>query len=480
MYVNDFHSNRTSDAAWCKFRGIFIVSIAMLPTTLRPWFRACQIWILVLTIIPMLPVKGAPEVVESLDIAPVWSAHPVDFCLITHEPHQFVAFYDDKRQLTVAQRKLKEKTWTFTKLPITTAWDSHNYITMTIDDDGYLHLSGDMHCVPLNYFRSEKPHDASSLARVSSMTGHQEERTTYPKFLRGPGGKLIFMYRDGSSGDGNQIINQYDLKNKSWKRMLEHPLTDGEGQRNAYFSGPVLGPDDYFHLSWVWRETPDASTNHDLSYARSKNLIDWETAGGKPLRLPIRLGDGAVVDPIPVKGGIINGNHRIGFDTAKRVILSYHKNDAQGHTQPWNARWEDGAWKFSQITDWPWTWEFSGGGTLGFGIHVGSVNAETDGTLTQSYRHEKFGGGSWQLDPKSLKAIGKVRKPANPASLGRLEGNFPGLRVRTKGDDGMSPEPSTRYLLRWETLEANRDQPRPEPWPSPSMLRVYQIKTTQS
>ncbi len=430
-----------------------------------------------LAILACPAVKAAPEVVESLDIAPVWSAHPVDFCLLTHAPHQFVAYYDDKRQLTVAQRRLQEKTWTFTKLPVTTGWDSHNYLTMTLDDEGYIHLSGDMHCVPLNYFRSEKPFDASTLVRIPSMVGDQEQRTTYPKFLRGPEGKLIFMYRDGSSGDGNQIINQYDLKTKTWKRMLEHPLTDGEGQRNAYFSGPVHGPDGYFHLSWVWRETPDASTNHDLSYARSKNLIDWETVGGKTLRLPIRLNDGAVVDPIPVQGGIINGNHRIGFDHEKRVILSYHKNDKKGHTQPWNARWESAAWKFSQITDWPWTWEFSGGGTLGFGIHVGAVTAGADGALTQNYRHEKFGGGTWQIDPQTLKAVGKINKPANPKNLGRIEGNFPGLQVRTKGDDGSSPEVSTRYLLRWETLEANRDRPRAEPWPAPSMLRIYQIKT---
>lgn len=445
--------------------------------SVRHWVRAHACSFIGFAMLAYLPVKAAPEVMEALDIAPVWSGHPVDFSLLTHAPHQFVAFYDDQRQWTVAQRLLTEKKWTFTKLPITTGWDSHNYLTMTLDEEGYLHLSGDMHCVPLNYFRSEKPFDARTLVRVKSMVGDQEQRTTYPKFLCGPEGKLIFMYRDGSSGDGNQVINQYDLKTKTWKRMLEHPLTDGEGQRNAYFTGPVLGPDGYFHLSWVWRETPDASTNHDLSYARSKNLIDWETAGGKSLRLPIRLNDGAIVDPIPVQGGIINGNHRIGFDTANRVILSYHKNDAQGHTQPWNARWENGAWKFSQITDWPWTWEFSGGGTLGFGIHIGAVTAETDGTLTQSYRHEKFGGGTWQLDPQTLKSTGKISKRATPSGLGRIEGNFPGLQVRTKGDDGDSPEATTRYMLRWETLEANRDKPRPEPWPSPSMLRIYHIKS---
>lgn len=419
---------------------------------------------------------ASPEVVEALDIAPVWAGHPADFCLLTKAPHQFVAFYDDKRQWTVAQRRLDQKTWRFTKLPLTTGWDSHNYLTMALDDEGHLHLSGDMHCVPLLYFRSARPFDASSLERVERMVGEQETRTTYPKFFRGPKGELIFMYRDGSSGSGNQIINQYDLASKTWKRLLDQPLTDGEGQRNAYFSGPQMGPDGYFHLSWVWRETPDAATNHDLSYARSKDLRHWETAAGQALTLPIRLKDGAVVDAVPVQGGIINGNHRIGFDAQGRVILSYHKHDAKGHTQPWNVRWENGKWHFAQITEWPWRWEFGGGGTLNFGIHLGPVTAEADGTLTQSFRHAEFGGGTWRIDPLTLKAVEKVSRRTTPPALGKVEGSFPGLGVRFKGDDGNSPQPQMHYLIRWETLAANRDQPRPEPWPGPSMLRLFKVK----
>ena len=118
------------------------------------------------------------KVIRALDIAPVWSAHPVGFCLLTHAPHQYVAYYDAQRRMTVAQRKLDEEKWTYTVLPVTTGWDSHNYVTMAIDAAGYLHLSGDLHCVPLKYFRSEKPHDAASLKKVDQMTGTEESRTT--------------------------------------------------------------------------------------------------------------------------------------------------------------------------------------------------------------------------------------------------------------------------------------------------------------
>jgi BNR repeat-containing family member len=415
--------------------------------------------------------------VASIDIAPVWSAHPVGFCLLTRAPFQFVAFYDEKRQLTVAQRRLDERKWSLNKLPVTTGWDSHNYVTLEIDDKGFLHLSGDMHCVPLKYFRSGKPLDASTFERIDRMTGEQETKTTYPRFTFGPNHELIFTYRDGGSGNGNQIFNVYDSDTRTWSRLLDEPLTDGEGERNAYFHGPIKGPDGYFHLAWVWRETPDAATNHDLSYARSKDLRHWENAAGKALDLPIKLNDGVIVDPVPQNGGMINGNTEIGFDDKKRVTISYHKHDSAGNTQPWTARLENGAWKFHQTADWPWRWDFGGGGTLSFGIRMGPVTLESDGRLTQSYGHTEFGNGTWLLDPATLRTTGKVARRAVPSVPGKIEGTFPGLKVKTVGDSGKSDKTGIRYMLRWETLEANRDLPRSGPLPEPSMLRLYRLKS---
>ncbi|MEI7808520.1 MAG: BNR repeat-containing protein [Verrucomicrobiota bacterium] len=422
------------------------------------------------------PGISRPATAEVMDIAPVWAGHPVGFALLTHAPFQFVAFYDDQRQLTLAQRRLNERKWTFTKLPVTTGWDSHNYITLAADDDGYLHLSGDMHANPLKYFRTTKPWDASTFERVEKMVGPNEQRTTYPVFFRGPKNAFLFTYRDGSSGNGNQVINRYDAKTKSWKRLLDHPLTDGEGHRNAYFDGPVKGPDGWFHLAWVWRESGDASSNHHLSYARSRDLIDWEAGDGKPLPLPISLKTSDIVDPVPPKGGIINGNAKIGFDNRGRVTISYHKYDAAGNTQPWTARLENGKWQRYQITDWPHRWDFSGGGTLVFSISLGAVHLENDGRLTQTYRHVKFGGGTWLIDPETLRATGKVTPPKSPPVLSRVDGTFPGLQARGANDSGESGVPGLSYRLRWETLEANRDRPRAGALPPPSTLRLVTIK----
>lgn len=424
------------------------------------------------------PAPPQPEIVEEvIDVAPVWAGHPVGFALLTRGDQQFVAFYDEQRQMTVGQRKLGEKSFKLWRLASQVGWDSHNYIALEADDAGYLHLAGNMHVVPLLYFCTTRPLDAASFERVPHMTGQLEQHVTYPIFFRGPAKEFLFTYRDGSSGNGNQIYNLYDLKTRAWRRLLDQPLMDGEGQRNAYLSLPKLGPDRFFHLVWVWRETGDAATNHDPSYARSRDLIHWENSRGEPLALPITLKTGDIVDPVPEQGGVINGNVHVGFDAQKRVIVSYHKYDAKGNTQIYNARQEEGQWKIYQTSDWDFRWDFGGGGSIPFDVGLGPVRLEADGTLTQNYHSVKRGSGIWILDPATLKPMGhKVSAPAHPFALEAIESKLPDMRVSWGGDAGSSGEPGVRYVLRWETLPVHRDRPRPGPLPAPSMLRLYKLR----
>ncbi len=415
------------------------------------------------------------KLAESVDVAPVWSGHTVGFALLTDGDEQFVAYYDAQRRLTVASRRLGSSEWTSKVLPTSVKWDSHNYVTMAFDSEGQLHVSGNMHCVPLIYFRTTRPRDVTSLELVPSMVGEQEDRCTYPRFLTGAKGELIFTYRDGSSGNGNQIWNVYDPASKRWSRLLDTPLFSGEGKRNAYFMGPIQDERGMFHVCWVWRETYDCSTNHDLCYARSPDLVHWEKSDGTPLKLPITLASAEVVDPVPQGGGIINGNTKVGFDAEGRVILSYHKHDAQGHTQIYNARREDDGWNIVQTTDWDYHWEFGGGGSITFEIRVGSVSVNDQGMLVQTQSHAKRRGGRYQLDPETLKPIGPApREPGLPSGLGRVESRFPGMQIRRANDLGQEEE-GVRYLMQWETRPPNRDRPYPGDPPPPSMLRVFKL-----
>ncbi|UCD49091.1 MAG: BNR repeat-containing protein [Phycisphaerales bacterium] len=413
---------------------------------------------------------------DVLDISTVWSGHPVGFSLLTDGDGQYVAFYDQERRMTVARRRLDERRWQFKQLDSVLGWDSHNYVTMALDEQGHLHISGNMHVGPLVYFRTEHAGDIQSLQGIPAMVGVLENRCTYPRFMKGAAGELIFTYRDGASGRGNQIYNVYDWRRRTWRRLLDTPLLDGRGAMNAYPVGPTRGPDGFFHLCWVWRDTPDCSTNHDVSYARSRDLVHWETAGGLPVDLPMTIETkGVVVDPVPAGGGSINGNTRVGFDSEKRPIVTYHKFDAQGNTQIYNARYEGTDWHIYQVSDWDYRWDFQGGGSIEFEVRVSAVRAHTDGSLTQKYSRKEYRAGVWTLDEATLRPVAETaQRPRWPAALARPESGFPGMTVRWCHDSGGSSEPGVRYVLRWETLGPNRDRAR-DVAPPASMLRLYRL-----
>jgi hypothetical protein len=69
-----------------------------------------------------------------------------------------------------------------------------------------------------------------------------------------------------------------------------------------------------------------------------------------------------IVDPVPVRGGMINNNTAIGFDARHRPLVSFHKFDARGHTQIFVARREAAAWRIVQASDRQgFRWDFGGG-----------------------------------------------------------------------------------------------------------------------
>ncbi|MDR3109886.1 MAG: BNR repeat-containing protein [Planctomycetaceae bacterium] len=447
-------------------------------------FSYCFVLLCLILSALVLPASGqvSYELVRRIDVAPVWAGHPTGFVLLTEGEQQFAAFYDAEQNMTVAQRKLDETTWTFKKLPTKIGWDSHNYVTMALDRNKCLHVSGNMHCVPLIYFRSEKPLDVLSLTQISSMTGENEKKCTYPQFFEGPNNEFIFTYRDGSSGNGNQIWNIYDPDKKAWSRLLDTPMFDGQDKMNAYFYGPVVGQDGYYHICWMWRDTPDCSTNHDLSYMRSRDLRHWENSRGEPMKLPITVQTGEIIDHAKPGEGLLNPAQSIGFDLENRVVISYGKYDAAGNYQIYNARLENGVWKYYQTSDWKYRWEFKGGGTIVTEVSFGPIEIQM-GKLVQNYGHTKEGGGRWLLDEKTLKPLGKSPTPVRyPREIGKIELDFPDIKSMSAWDyrdrkPSAGSDSDIRYVMKWETLPINRDRPHPVT-PPPSLLRVYELKRT--
>jgi len=427
------------------------------------------------------------SIVQTIKIDSVWAGHPVGFCLYTHGNRQYIAYYNSNRNMVVGQRNLDENEFQLHILPPTTreeaggtstilGWDSHNFVTIGIDKEGFIHLSGNVHVHPLTYFRSTKPNDISTLEQIFEMVGSEEKRTTYPHFMLTKEGEMLYHYRDGGSGNGNEIYNVYNTDTKTWKRMLDTPLTDGQGLMNAYQTQPKVLKDGWYHMYWVWRDTPDCSTNHDLSYMKSPDLKNWYDVFGDQINMPATIDQRSlIVDPIPPKGGIINLAAKMVLDEKNNPVFVYHKYDSVGNLQFYTAQIQDEKWKYKQITNWDYRWLFEGNGSINSEVRVKNFQKREDGNYEVDYWHIKYGNGTILLNDQ-FEAIGKVLKPEPFAATLEVEGTFPGLLVQTSSDIGTPEEENIRYVLKWETINRNRDKPRPKPWPEPSPLYLYKLK----
>jgi hypothetical protein len=180
----------------------------------------------------------------------------------TYRNIQYAAYYDPDSFMVLAKRSHGSSEWEIVRTPYRGyTLDAHNSISLAVDGEGYLHLAWDHHGHPLRYCRSVALGSLQLTDRLP-MTGLKENHVTYPEFYNLPDGNLLFVYRDGGSGNGNLMMNRYDTKTRQWSR-LQDTLVDGEGQRNAYWQFPI-DLQGAINLSCVWRETRDVATNHDL------------------------------------------------------------------------------------------------------------------------------------------------------------------------------------------------------------------------
>ena len=194
------------------------------------------------------------------------------------------------------------------------------------------------------------------------MTGDLENRVTYPEFYQLPGGDLIFLYRDGSSGNGNLVMNRYDVKTAKWFRVQRN-MIDGESTRNAYWQA-FVDQQGTIHLSWVWRETPDVISNHDVCYAKS---IDkgktWQKTTGEKYRLPITAASAEYVQHIPEKSDLINQTSMSADQLGRPYIVTYWRANGENVPQ-YRLIYHDGrSWKTSQITHRTLAFTLAGTGT---------------------------------------------------------------------------------------------------------------------
>lgn len=235
---------------------------------------------------------------------------------------QYIAYYNKDSYVVLGKRILPAGKWTLKRTIYkgNTA-DAHNAISIMVDGAGFLHLAWDQHNNTLRYCRSIGPGSLEMTDKIP-MTGKLENHVTYPEFYRLPDGNLVFLYRDGASGKGNLVINSYNIHSRQWKQ-LHNNLIDGQEQRSAYWQA-CTDKHGSLHISWVWRETADVASNHDLCYAVSADGgATWMKSTGEKYRLPITVASAEYVCRIPEKTALINQTSMYADDEGHPFVAGY-------------------------------------------------------------------------------------------------------------------------------------------------------------
>ncbi len=402
-----------------------------------------------------MPLRGQELVCKKkVFVSLAWSDIPVPFSIRTVGRTQVVAFYDEHRQLTVALRTIDEAAFQYVKLDQWVGSDSHNGIALGIDPLGQIHLAANMHASKMAYYRSSPKFDLKSFKRYDILNGNITSSVTYPEFLRREDGHLFFMFRDGKSGAGSEVIAEFDNRRNIWKNITENYFLSGTKNGSPYIYGPVYAGDGAYHAIWTWRKTRFVESTHDIYYAQSRDLKHW-FAYGKKLNFPIKEGDGELVEEVPVGLGLTNINVKLGIDRNNNPLVTFARQDENGFIQVFLSRKSQNKWVNYRASDLKLKWSPSGGGSIEPELVIYPPKQGKDGLLLQDIIVNSSGktcvinNDTYRFDtcgPLQRDTLNKQDNDGYPK-----DGLLP--RVAVDQSNGVSP----RYMLSWRTLPANRD-----------------------
>lgn len=231
--------------------------------------------------------------------------------LWTHQGWQYAAYWDESKQVSVARRELPTGKWEVASLngyrrsssgnrgkggkTSRGFGDGHEKVAMGIYPDGVIHLAFDHHVSTLHYRVSKAPvandpadHEwnADLFSRgYDNLGGSRIDSVTYPAFTRDDDRLTLYLRLGGGSGSADS--HYFDYARGRWtadttsRKLIDKNWSGGDRTVNAYPHGLVIR-DGRRHLTWSWRDTPDATTSHDLCYAYSDDHgRTWKNNDGR-------------------------------------------------------------------------------------------------------------------------------------------------------------------------------------------------------
>ncbi|QCT04044.1 Dockerin type 1 [Paenibacillus algicola] len=284
--------------------------------------------------------------------------------MVTHNNYQYAVYYskesNGKSYVNLARRKLSPKSgWsviTFTDYNFTSN-DTHNTAVIGISRaDGTIHLAFDHHNNDLHYRVSQRgvANNPESVVWSTNLfgpvtsqliPGQTETKVTYPRFIDVPNGNLQFIRRSGGSGDGDTILYTYNGNSThSWKKngiiISSEGNYNGSTSRNAYLDRPQYF-NNKLYLTWVWREAPDAMTNHDIMFAYSEDYgATWKNNSGTVVATtesdPMKVSTaGLKVRTINQNHGLMNHGYSYVDDKGRVHVVTSHAPEGNPNYSTW-------------------------------------------------------------------------------------------------------------------------------------------------
>lgn len=380
--------------------------------------------------------------------------------LTTFKGYQFISYYDGDGFLVLGKRKIETNDWTINKTSYKgNTSDAHNDISIAIDGAGFLHVSWDHHNTKLRYAKSKAPFSLV-LGKEQAMTGSEEAKVTYPEFYNLPNGNLLFFYRSGSSGRGNMVINSYDLGSEKWTQIQEN-LIDGEEKRSAYWQACV-DTKGTIHVSWVWRESWDVATNHDMCYAKSiDGGLSWQNSNGIDYNLPIKESTAEIAWRIPQNSSLINQTAITTDDSGNPFIASYWRENKVPQFQI--VYRENGEWKKENSAFRKTAFNLGGGGTKKIPISRPEILVDNNSVyllFRDEERGNKISLGYKDISNASAWKIRDISK----TSVGQWEPNY---------DIALWQEKKELHVFSQEVIQVDGEGLGQQP---PTQVQVLQVK----
>ena len=170
----------------------------------------------------------------------------------------------------------------------------------------------------------------------------------------------------GNTSDAHNVISIMvdgaGYLHMTWS-MRQDNLISGEDERNAYWQ-TAIDEQGTIHLSWVWRETPDVATNHDMCYAKSDdNGVTWRKSTGEDYTLPITQSSAEYACRIPQNSFLMNQTAMCADSQGRPYIATYWRPTGSDIPQ-YHIIYHDGdSWQTQQVTQRKTPFDVSGTGS---------------------------------------------------------------------------------------------------------------------